>query len=371
MTLDGAPPRHHRRTPRQHRGIRVTLVAAVFLVAVAGTGAALAYRSLQSGVERHDLPAILGTDRPTAGDVGPDDSLDGRPVNILVMGSDSRDGDDNAELGGGDRTGMRSDTTLLLHISADRTRVDAVSIPRDLLVDIPGCPRPDGSTSPPRYAGDPDGEFTMFNEAFAIGAGTGDLGYAAACTVLTFQTMTDIPVDDFVVVEMSGFRDMVDAIGGVHICVEQDMSSRQAGLDITAGCHTLDGENALALARARKGPGLGDGSDVGRIDRQQELLTAMVQQVLDRNVLTDSGELFQFLRAATSSLTTGDRIGNLTTMAGLTYSLRDVGVDQVNFATMPYDWAGARVLANDDSEALWSSIRADQPMQLPATEEGT
>ncbi|WP_159619884.1 LCP family protein [Ruania rhizosphaerae] len=151
----------------------------------------------------------------------------------------------------------------------------------------------------------------------------------------------------------------------MDMCFENDMSSVQANLDVTAGCHTLDGEAALAVARARKGPGLGDGSDIGRIDRQQELLTNMVEQVLERNVMTDFGELFQFLRAATSSLITGDRIGDLTTMAGLAYSLREIDQGDVTFVTMPYDWAGARVHPNDLSEDLWDSIRADEPMALP------
>src|SRR5699024_8588202 len=115
----------------------------------------------------------------------------------------------------------------------------------------------------------------------------------------------------------------------------------------------------------RKGEGLGDGSDIGRIGRQQELLTNMVDQVLERNILTESGELYRFLQAATSSLTTGDEIGNLTTMAGLAYSLRDIDMADVNFATVPFDWAGNRVRPNYLSDELWDSIRLDEPMALP------
>ena len=205
----------------------------------------------------------------------------------------------------------------------------------------------------------------MWNSAFAIGAESGDLGYAAGCTIRTFENMTDVYVDDFVIVDMSGMERMVDAIGGVEMCFEEDLVSPQAKLDIEAGCHTLDGETAVAFARARKGQGLGDGSDIGRIDRQQELLTNMVEQVLDRNILTQSGELYRFLQAATSSLTTGDEIGDLTAMAGLAYSLRGIDMENVNFATVPFDWAGNRVRPNYLSDELWDSIRSDDPMALP------
>lgn len=347
-----------------HPLLRGLLVALVGVLAFTGTGAAFAFQSLQSGIDRHNVDDILGTDRPSREPANPDDPNAGNEYNILVMGSDSRDGDNQA-IGGGHVEGMRSDTTLLVHVAADRSRVDVVSIPRDLVVDIPSCPMPDGTSTQPRLEGQGWSEQQrMWNVPFALGAASGDLGYAAACTIKTFENMTDIPVDDFVIVDMAGMERMVDAIGGVEMCFEQDMVSSKAKLNISAGCHTLDGETAVAFARARKGPGM-DGSDIGRIGRQQELLTNMVEQVLDRNIMTDSGELYRFLQAATSSLTTGEQIGNLTTMAGLAYSLRGIDMDDVNFATVPFDWAGNRVRPNYLSDELWASIRADEPMALP------
>ncbi|WP_022919460.1 LCP family protein [Ruania albidiflava] len=351
-----------------HPLVRGLLVALVGVLAFTGTGAAFAYQTLQSGIERHDVDDILGSDRPTREPANPDDPNAGNEYNILVMGSDSRDGDNQA-IGGGDVEGMRSDTTLLVHVAADRSRVDVVSIPRDLVVDIPSCPMPDGSETQARLEGYGwSDENRMWNVPFALGANSGDLGYAAACTIKTFENMTDVPVDDFVIVDMAGMERMVDAIGGVEMCFEEDMVSDKANLNISAGCHTLDGETAVAFARARKGPGM-DGSDIGRIGRQQELLTNMVDQVLSRNLLTDSGELYRFLRAATSSLTTGEEIGDLTAMAGLAYSLRDIDMADVNFATVPFDWAGNRVRPNYLSAELWDSIRADEPMALPEDEQ--
>src|SRR5699024_1508061 len=149
---------------------------------------------------------IMGTDRPDRASANPDDPYAGNEYNILVMGSDSREGKENQAIGGGDVAGMRSDTTLLVHISADRSRVDVVSIPRDLVLEeIPSCPLPNGGTTDARTAamGWNDNN-CMWNVPFALGGEGGDVAYAAACTIRSFENMTDIYVDDFVVVDMSG-----------------------------------------------------------------------------------------------------------------------------------------------------------------------
>ena len=166
--------------------------------------------------------------------------------------------------------GQRSDTTIVVHISADRSRVEMVSIPRDSLVDIPSCKRSDGSESYPQYN-------AMFNSAFSIGGQTGEVSDAAACTQKTVESLTGVYVDDFVVVNMAGFVNMIDALGGVPMCIEEDIASPKAHLDLlTAGYHVLDGTTALGYARARTGTGL-NGSDTSRIGRQQELIAAVAQ----------------------------------------------------------------------------------------------
>jgi len=351
-------PRHGIR-PHRHpllRGVSVLLVGALAFVTA---GSAFAYTALQGNIQTTDVSALLGDNRPTltaaaSTPTGPTDPSAGSPVNILVMGSDVRSGE-NAVYGE-DVEGMRSDTTLVVHLSADRSRADIVSIPRDLLVDIPNCELPDGSTS--RVQGD-----VMFNSAFATGGMTGDVGYAAACTIRTVEQMTGIYIDDYVVVDFTGFIRMVDALGGVPMCIPEDMRSDQAELNLTAGYQTLNGHDALAYARARKH--VGDGSDISRIGRQQLLLGAMVRQVLSKNLLTDLPALYQFLDAATESLTAGPMIGQITSMVGLANSLRSVPAGGVSFVTVPFDWAGARVAPNEDTAALWEAIAIDQPIAPP------
>ncbi|ACQ79427.1 cell envelope-related protein transcriptional attenuator [Beutenbergia cavernae DSM 12333] len=355
-------PRHSSRM-RSHRFLRGLAVAVIGVLAFSGTGAYAVYDALQNNINNgYDLDDILGAHEPTDGPSTPSDPKAGEAYNILVLGSDSRGGD-NAGIGG-EFEGMRSDTTLFVHISADRSRVEVVSIPRDLLVDVPACPLPDGSETYPQDAGtDDDG--TRFNSAFSLGAQTGDIGFGAACAVLTVQEMTGMRVDDFVVVDFTGFQSMVDSIGGVPMCIPEPMQDPKSDLDLQAGDQTLNGQQALALARARHNVAGSDGSDIGRIDRQQELLAAMVRQVLSKNIITDSGALFSFLNAATASLTTSEGIGSITTMAGLANSLRALPADGVIFTTVPFDWAGNVVTQNDAGAVLWERIASDQPISTP------
>lgn len=349
----GLPPsiRHVRSRPRGFtRALAVTIIG---FVAFMSAGTATAWYELQQNIDRPTITQYLPTQRPT-GAQPPSDELGGRAVNILVMGSDSRDGDNGGS--GSTVEGMRSDTTLLVHIAADRSRADVISIPRDLIVDVPACALADGSQASPQYG-------VRFNSAFSIGATGGDLGAAAACTISTFERMTNIYIDDFAIVDFSGFQTMVDAIGGVELCLDQPVEDPKADLSLTSGCQILTGAQALGLARARAS--LGDGSDIGRIARQQELLAAMVNTVTSSGVIANPTALLPFLGAATEALTTSERLGTLTTMAGLAYSLRNLDSTDITFATVPFDPSGNVVLTNQDGAALWESLAANQAIVLP------
>ncbi|MPV37607.1 LCP family protein [Georgenia subflava] len=341
-------------------------MAALALVMFVGSGAAFAYSEIQGNVTRHDINDLLGS-RPDVGDgtspPPPIDSKSGQPINILVMGSDVREGESDVDGAGaaGLVAGMRSDTTMIAHISANRSRVEIVSIPRDTLVDIPSCRLPDGRETAPQYD-------AMFNSAFQTGGQTGDVGAAAACTIRTVEQLTDVYIDDFVVVDFAGFTNMVDALGGVPMYVPEAVNDSFANLHLEQGCQVLDGTDALGFARARKS--LGDGSDISRIGRQQELVAAIAREALSKNLLTDAPALYQFLDASTSTLTTGPYIGGLTTMAGLANSLRGLDAESISFVTMPFDWAGPRVRPSPDADALWAALGADEPIQATLTGTG-
>ncbi|WP_098482934.1 LCP family protein [Georgenia soli] len=336
------------------------LAAMLFL----GSGVTFAYSELQGNIGRHDIDNLLGDDRPsTVASPEPIDSKAGQPINLLVMGSDIREGESDVDGAGaaGEVAGMRSDTTMIAHVSADRSRVEVVSIPRDTLVDVPACKLPDGRTTSPQND-------VMFNSAFQTGGQTGDVGAAAACTIRTVEDLTGVYIDDFVVVDFAGFKNVVQALDGVPLYIDKQIDDPYAQLKLAAGCQVLDGQEALGYARARKT--VDDGSDISRIGRQQQLVAAIAREALSKNLLTDLPALYRFLDAATSTLTTGPYIGGLPTMAGLANSLRGLEPGAISFATMPFEPAGARVVPSPAAEKMWENLKADRPIDATLTGTG-
>lgn len=320
----------------------------------ATSAAAWTYRDFDDNITSYDIETLLGTDRPDASAADPEDPHAGQPLNLLLVGVDDREGE-NARFGSAGQTGVRSDTVILAHVAADRSRVELISIPRDSWVAIPSCPLPDGTWSQPR-------EF-KFNQAFANGGATGDVGYGVACSIRTLESLTNVRVDGFVAVDFSGFIRMIDAVGGVEMCIDQQIDDPDAQLQLDPGLQVLDGEQALGFARARKT--IGDGSDTGRIGRQQELLAATLRTVLDKNLLTDSPALFRFLDAATASLTTSSDLGSISSLSGIAMSLRDIRADDITFTTVP--WVargdGANVVWTAEADELFAAVAQDRPIE--------
>ena len=340
----------------------VTLAVALFVV----SGAGFAWYDLQSRVDRIGVGGLLGDEKERPG-TEPPDSYDGRAVNLLVLGTDSRSGENNVDGSeGSDEVSVaRSDTALLMHVSADRKRIDAVSIPRDTLVDIPECKRLDGGTA----GAEEDGQF---NSAFANGAGSGNdknaVASGAACTWKTVEKMTDIRIDDFVVIDFNGLSKVVDSLGGVRVQVAEAIDDPDyTGMTLDEGCQKLDGQAALQYARVRHG--VGDGSDISRISRQQSLMNAMVSKALASSVLTKTG----FLTSTLETLTTSERIGELTTLSGLANSVKGIGTDKINFITMPNEPAADenRVVPTENAKKVWAALKEDQPVPADAAAPAT
>ncbi len=350
------PARHRAVGRKRHPLANALALTLTFVLLFSVSLAGLAWGRIQGNIERHDIESLLGSERPTAsGSPAPTDINPGRPLNFLVIGSDSREGANDVDGAGatGTTSGMRSDTTMLVHISADRKRVEVVSIPRDTLVDIPECTLPDGTTTRPQHD-------VMFNSAFQIGADGGTIGSAAACTIRTVEQLTGIYIDDFVVVDFAGFINVIDALGGVAMYIPQDINDRLSGLKLEKGCRLLDGQEALGFARVRKT--VGDGSDISRIGRQQDLVMAVIQEALSSNLLRNPPRLYQFLDTSTQTLTTGNRVGDISSMAGLGMSLSSIRMENITLVTMPFVWAGARVVPSDYAAFVWEALLADTPV---------
>ena len=334
-------------------------IAACAVLAFGVGGMATAYLNLQNNIRGGDIEALI-TSRPTVHAPDPEDEAKGEPLNLLLIGSDDRSGENGSI--GGHFGGMRSDTTILMHISADRDRVELLSIPRDLMVDIPACKMTNGKETV--------ATFDQFNNAFAYGAMVGeDVESAAACAISTVEQMTDVYINGYFVVDFSGFITMVDAIGGVEVCVQEEIFAPKANnLHLEPGLRELDGAKALDYARARVGKGLGDGSDIKRIERQQQLLANTVNKVLSKNLLTQQVDLYRFLDAATKSLMADEKFASIPTLAGLAYSLRNVKGANITFMTpklATYPQNKNRVIFAPEVDEIWAKIARDEPIKEP------
>ncbi|GAA1257294.1 hypothetical protein GCM10009677_04560 [Sphaerisporangium rubeum] len=300
-------------------------------VAVTLTGA---YVRLSGNIKHDDVPtSALGT-RPVKV---------GKALNILLVGSDTRAGA-NIKYGHHEY-GERTDTIILAHLSPQRDNALLISFPRDSLVALPSCPARRGLPGQRAHVG-------MINESFNFGG--------IACTWKTVETLTGIHIDHFAKVDFTGFKSMVNALGGVEVCVPKPIDDPKALLKLPAGRQTLQGEQALGYVRARYS--LGDGSDIGRIQRQQMFLASMVKKAMSGATLTDPAKLFAFLDAATKSVTTdpGLDIGVLRELAS---SAEGLSAGNIRFVTTPWRYSLAQ-----RGRVEWVQPQARQLFRLVATD---
>ncbi len=327
---------------RTHTVAKVLVATLVALGLVTGLSVTYLYRHLNGNLTVMDIDDQLVGERPDKVEVAGDQE----PLNVLVMGSDTREGANNIDgLTGG---GERSDTTLLLHFSADRERAYGVSIPRDSMVDRPECKREDGSTTPAA-------SYQMWNVAYQLAG--------PACTIQQFEALTGIRLDHFVVVDFTGFQDMVDAVGGVEVCIPEDIDDRAHGMYLEAGTRKLQGIQALNYVRQRYA--LSGGSDIGRMKRQQAFIASMVNTVVSSNTLARPDRLLGFLEAATESLTLDEGLGNLWKIAKLGYEFRGIGLDNVQFITIPNQVDPNdpnRLVWTRQADVVWNRLKRDEPL---------
>lgn len=278
----------------------------------------------------------------------PDQIAPGEPLNILVMGSDTRDckGCNIDGLTGNGEYGL-SDTTFILHLSSDRKSAYGVSLPRDAMVQRPDCKMPGGEVIP--------GAFAMWNVAFALGG--------PLCTLQQVEALTDIRIDHFVVVNFQGFKDMVDAIDGVEICVPETVDDRSHGIYLEAGRREVSGREALNYVRVRHN--ISSNGDIGRMKRQQAFIASMTNKVMSGDVMTRPDRLVSFLKAATKSLTVDEDLGSVKQMGSLAWEFRNIDLDKIKFITVPWDfWPEDpnRLIWTQQANALWRKIRHDDAL---------
>ncbi len=340
---------------RLARRVGLSLLAVtIFVVSAAG----FAWHNIQSRIAWFNIDSLLTEeDRPGT---KPPDSYEGRAVNLLILGTDSRAGNNNVDgsQGSEDVASARSDTALVMHISADRKRVDAVSIPRDTLVDIPECKTLDGEKTE-------SSEDTPFNSAFAKGAGDSDdkkaVASGATCTWKTVEKLTGLTVDHFVQIGMGAVPDMVDAVGGVELCYDNDADDQYSGLKWTAGCHTVDGTTALQFSRMRYQDPEGD---IGRTKRQRQVISKVISSAASPSTLVNPAKTLRVERAGSRSFTV-DEDSSVLTVASLVWALRSASsnqmmgvppIESLNFTTNA--GASAVLLRDTTADDFFAKLRS-------------
>ncbi|MFE2964910.1 LCP family protein [Streptomyces sp. NPDC059340] len=336
------------RRPRRRRSpLRIALVVALTVLLLGTAGLGWIYLKLNGNIDTFGADG-LSKDRPAGSTKG---------ENVLVIGSDART-DGNSALGGGDKGDIgRSDTAFLLHVYADHRHAVAVSIPRDTLVTLPPCKLPDGTWTRTR----PN---TMFNEAYSVGqTAKGN----PACTQNTVEKLTGLRVDHTVVIDFKGFAALTRVVGGVKVCLPQDVYEKdlnphratRGGLLFRKGEQKLSGQRALDYVRIRHG--IGDGSDIGRIKRQQAFVAGLVKKVKSDG-LTPT-RLLPLADAATKSLTVDPGLGTPKRLIGFAMSLKNIDLHDTKFATIPWRYQGERVaIVQPDADQLWAALKADRTL---------
>jgi LCP family protein required for cell wall assembly len=278
------------------------------------------------------------------------------PVNILLVGSDTRQGQGK---GFGNEESELADVIMLLHISEDRKNAVALSFPRDLLVPIPSCPDPEG------------GSFSamsrqQINSSIAYGG--------PVCTLLTIQNLTGVKIPYLAMIDFRGVIEMSNAIGGVEVCVANPIDDPKSKLKLDAGVHTLQGREALAFLRTRYG--VGDGSDLARISNQQVFLTSLLRKVKNEGVLNNPIYMYSLANAAARNMKLSDSMTDLGTMVALAGALRNVDLDKMTFLQVPSrgglsgSEAGRVEPIYDQAQLIFDRIANDQPVVIKKANTG-
>ncbi|MET8376431.1 LCP family protein [Streptomyces microflavus] len=336
--------RRKRKSPkaRRKKALMWTGGVTAFLVVSASLGAYLLYERFNSNIDTVDI-----------GDAGNKDVLSDGPMNILIIGTDKRTGKGNEGYGDKGSEG-HADTNILFHVSEDRTNATAMSIPRDLMTDIPDCEtkQPDGSEKV--IPGTPNVRFNV---------SLGQEGRDPGCTMRTVEAITGVKPDHFMMVDFNAVKELTTAVGGVKVCMAKPIDDPKSHLKLPKGESRVEGEDALALLRTRHS--FGNESDLDRIKVQQQFLGSMIREMKSSDTLTNPTKLFKLADAATNALTVDQGIGSAKKLMTLAQEIGKVDTKNITFVTMPVIDNPAEptpitvVVAPQKGEQLFAMMRSD------------
>lgn len=283
------------------------------LVLVAVSGAAYAYlKHLEGNVTTTDV-----------GSSGKSGFSKDEAFNLLIIGTDKRTGAGNTGYGDKNSVG-HADTNILLHVSKDRTNATALSIPRDLVVDIPEC-RTKQTDGTEKVIQGTD------NVRFNTSLGQDDRN--PGCTMDTVKAVTGITVDHFMMADFNAVKTLTSAVGGVEVCLAKNVDDANSHLKLSAGEHVIEGEQALAFVRTRHS--FGNAGDLDRIKVQQQFLGSLMRKMSSSDTLTSPTKLIELAEAATKALTVDTGIGKVSTLKDMALELKKVPTKNITFTTVP------------------------------------
>jgi LCP family protein required for cell wall assembly len=351
VAVDPSVARHARRRRRSPFATLVTVVASALAVVLVSGSAVAAYALFDVASSVKPAVTLAGQD----GSSPNIDAIEGG-VNLLLVGSDSRQGQGDAFGDPDVETAELNDVTMLLHISEDHTSASVVSFPRDLFVPIPECPKEDGAGT---YG-------AMSSQKINTTLSYGGL----ACTVLTVEALTGLEIPFAAEVQFNGVIALSNAVGGVEVCVAEPISDAYTGTFLDAGTHTLQGAAALQFLRTRHG--VGDGSDLGRISNQQVFLSSLVRTLQSSETLSDPTKLFGIAKAAASNMQLSTSLQNFNTMVSIAMAMKDIPLEQIAFLQYPnaYGSSGGQqgvLPLTSAADQLFAAIKADKKLTLTGT----
>lgn len=330
------------------RALRIVGWTTGIAVLLGAGGATYAYLKLTGNIKSEDLYAgsADGAGHEKA------DAFGRTPINVLMIGSDARTDSADCKLGGActAATGARADVEMVVHISADRSNATVLSIPRDLETGLPACTDADNHTSTPGQS------MAMINTA---------LNWSPGCSVAAVHQLTGIPIDHFMMVDFSGVVKMSDAVGGVGVCVDNNVYDPYSHLKLSDGHHTLKGVAALEFLRTRHG--FGDGTDTGRTLSQHMYLTNLINKLKSAGTLTKPSAMWGLANAATDALTVDNGLDSVSKLIGLANDVNKVPTKRMTFVTMQtamdqQPGMGGRLVIGSGANTLFRTIADDQSL---------
>ncbi|MFF1924873.1 LCP family protein [Streptomyces sp. NPDC058221] len=334
---ENGPGRRKRKAPKARRKKALLWTGGVmaFLLVGVSAGGYMLYQHFNGNLNTVDIGDAGNKDVATAN----------APLNILIIGTDKRTGKGNEGYGDKGSTG-HADTNILFHVSKDRTNATALSIPRDLITDIPDCKtrQSDGSDKVI-----PGTENIRFNTSL------GQEGRDPGCTMNTVKEITGLSVDHFMMVDFNAVKELSTAVGGVKVCLAKPVQDKDSHLDLPAGESKIEGEDALAFVRTRHS--FGNQSDLDRIKVQQQFIGSMIRQMKSDDTLTSPTKLFKLADAATKALTVDKAIGSVPKLTSLAKELKKIDTKNISFVTVP--------VVDNPAEKVHATVVLDQAKSDP------